>query len=97
MSDLPPHNGGYVRWADLNAHADREAQSRHDLADRVNSGMAEMRVDLYGRLGKLDERTDKLESALDQLRGARVILNVIFGTSIIGALAGVISLIVALR
>ncbi len=77
------HTTGYLRWPDLNTHADAERAARHQGEERVMAKVEALAV-----------RVDRIESILDQMRGVRTLMITVFGASIMTALVSVVSLVV---
>ena len=57
-------------------------------------GYIDARMDrLDGRIERAEDRVDKLEGRFDKLDGMMSMLRLIFGVSVIGALAGILALV----
>lgn len=77
-----PSGTGYLRWPDLNTHADAERTAR-----------AESLRDVRGDVRELAVRVDRIESILDQMRGIRTLMVTVFGGSIVTALISLVTLV----
>lgn len=87
---MPPDDatraGSTIHWQDLNAHADQERVARHTGDDRVME-----------RVDRLAERVDRLEALVDQMRGIRALVAIMFGTTVVGGVVGVVTIINAIN
>lgn len=101
---MAEETNGHVRWRDLDARDERlrkdydesirrleaSVQERFDRAHKYYSDAVadQMRV-----IGEVDERLDRVESVLDQMRGARNLIYALMGTNVILAVVGVVTIL----
>lgn len=73
-----PGPASLVTWRDFERHEAREEAAVKALRDEVKD---------------VSIRVDRIESIIDQMKGIRALVMIVFGTSVVTALIGVITLV----
>lgn len=96
MTDEP--RNGYVRWPDLNLHAERESVAHTVIHARIDP-LAMTQALISQDVGNLmsvrnnhELRINSIESVLDQQRGARALVVLLIGSNLLAAVAMVLGL-----
>jgi len=91
-----PETNGNVKWRDLQDCENRFREALKDLdrqtAERLRSAHGfhtDLNHDMLTKINGLEGRVDRLESVIDQLRGARNLVYALMGTNVLLAAAAV--------
>lgn len=90
------HGSGHVSsrelYAALGSMREESASARRAAIADINSAINATEIRVSGRLDRLEEAVSQHEELIQQMRGARSLLTLVFGASVLTTVVGLVTL-----